>query len=76
MEHGGIDKSQPCSFSIYPGAARSVSATQSITTETEEHMVVINLRIYYPVLYRHDVFCEVPEQIKLLLDELIRLVRI
>lgn len=36
-------------------------------------MVVINLRIYYPVLYRHDVFCEVPEQIKLLLDELIRL---
>lgn len=29
-------------------------------------MIVINLRIYYPVLYRQDVFCEVPEQVKLL----------
>ncbi|HOG01769.1 MAG TPA: sigma factor-like helix-turn-helix DNA-binding protein [Clostridia bacterium] len=36
-------------------------------------MIVINLRIYYPVLYGQDVFCEVPEQVKLLLDELKRL---
>ena len=36
-------------------------------------MIVINLRIYYPVLYRQDVFCEVPEQVKLLLEELKRL---
>ena len=35
-------------------------------------MVVINLRIYYPALYKQDVFFEVPEQIKLLLDELKR----
>ena len=35
-------------------------------------MIVINLRIYYPALYRQDVFCEVPEQVKLLLDELKR----
>lgn len=35
-------------------------------------MVMINLRIYYPALYRQDVFCEVPEQVKLLLDELKR----
>ena len=37
-----------------------------------KHMIVINLRIYYPALYRQDVFCEVPEQVKLLLDELKR----
>lgn len=36
-------------------------------------MIVINLRIYYPALYRQDVFCEVPEQVKLLLEELKRL---
>lgn len=36
-------------------------------------MIIINLRIYYPLLYRQDVFCKVPEQIKLLLDELKRL---
>ena len=36
-------------------------------------MIVINLRIYYPVLYEQDVLCEVPEQVKLLLDELKRL---
>lgn len=35
-------------------------------------MIVINLRIYYPALYKQDVFFEVPEQIKLLLDELKR----
>ena len=33
-------------------------------------MIVINLRIYYPALYKQDVFFEVPEQVKLLLDEL------
>lgn len=38
-----------------------------------KHMIVINLRIYYPVLYEQDVLCEVPEQVKLLLDELKRL---
>ncbi|HOG01902.1 MAG TPA: hypothetical protein PKW41_14230 [Clostridia bacterium] len=36
-------------------------------------MIVINLRIYYPTLYEQDVLCEVPEQVKLLLDELKRL---
>ena len=35
-------------------------------------MIVINLRIYYPALYKQDVFFEVPEQVKLLLDELKR----
>ena len=36
-------------------------------------MIIINLRIYYPALYRQDVFCEVPEQVKLLLEDLKRL---
>ena len=35
-------------------------------------MIIINLRIYYPMLYHKDAFCELPEQIKLLLDELKR----
>lgn len=35
-------------------------------------MININLRIYYPVLYREDTFCEVPEQVKLMLEELKR----